>query len=447
MVRLTIICAYSAIIVLLFVFTVVRTPIQRMVRKKLYWFVKKDGLLFSVAFLAAIILYTNNNSNDAAIFDAKQFSSIAISVVIAWFVLIIKSLLIGYLEDSLKLTDNYEELIKKHKDTKWLKNIGNNKVFPVIEDADLYNKTWSIIDNPYKCYKLPDEIHGYEPELMAAHKQKNNYNSLAIRVCKWEWDINEPVFKIYTGRTTYYNSLTTNRAMDYKLRNGYTVRDLLSYGPGIPDLEYSKLSNQIGANGFLISKDHYICLVYRGAHLAIGKRTYGTSISGDIHTRYKMESDNTFKVDRDGILESIQKTYIEELRLKKSEYQDDDDILDKKSIKILAAYRDIVEGNKPQFLTYVKSKRNKKEIETQFYKKKGGKIKSGLDIDHSDGNKLIWISMYDLMYVGKNGIYPSKIVIKGKHFSKTYGMVPSASGSLLMFIQWADNNYRFDDDV
>ena len=438
MIRIVITCVYSAIIVLLFIFTVIRTPIQYIARNKLYSFVKKDGLLFSVAFLAAIILYTNNDSNDTIIIDAKQFSSIAISVVIAWFVLIIKSFLIGYLEDPLKLTDNYEELMKQYKETKWLKNEENNQKFPVIVDADLANKNWTIIDKPYGCYKLPDEIHGYEPELMAAHKQKDNYNSLAIRVCKWEWDINEKVFKISTGRTTYFNSLLTNRAMDYKLKNGYTVRDLLCYGPNIPDLKKSKLSNQIGVNGFLISSDHYLCLVYRGTHLAIGKRTYGTSISGDIHTRYKMESDNTFKVDKDGILESIRKTYIVELRLREYEGQKDDDILDKNSIKILAAYRDIVEGNKPQLLSCVEYKRDKKEIETQFKKGKENKKRKGLLNNYSDGDKLIWISMKDLQGKEKSRIYPSKIVLKGKPFNKTYGMVPSASASLLMLMQWED---------
>lgn len=136
MVRLIITCVYSAIIVLLFIFTVIRTPIQHITRNTFYSFVKKDGLLFSVAFLAATILYNNNNSNEAIIIDDKQFSSIAISVIIAWFVLIIKSFLIGYLEDPLKLTDNYEELIKQYKDTKWFKNEDNNQMFPVIKDAD-----------------------------------------------------------------------------------------------------------------------------------------------------------------------------------------------------------------------------------------------------------------------------------------------------------------------
>ena len=171
---------YASIMAFLFIFTVINTPFQRKIRSMLYWFVKKDGLLFSVAFLATIILYPITSTNNDSILDVGQFSSIAISVSIAWVVLIIKSLLIGYLEDQLKLTDNYEQLVQKYKNTKWLNNEANNQIFPVIKDADLYEKDWKIIDHAITFYKLPDEIHGYEPELMAAHKQENNYNSIAV---------------------------------------------------------------------------------------------------------------------------------------------------------------------------------------------------------------------------------------------------------------------------
>ena len=427
---------YASIMAFLFIFTVINTPFQRKIRSMLYWFVKKDGLLFSVAFLATIILYPITSTNNDSILDVGQFSSIAISVSIAWVVLIIKSLLIGYLEDQLKLTDNYEQLVQKYKNTKWLKNEANNQIFPVIKDADLYEKDWKIIDHAITFYKLPDEIHGYEPELMAAHKQENNYNSIAIRVCEWKWDKRKKSFLIHTSRTTYYNSLMTNRAMDFRLKNGYTVRDLLSYGPSIPDLEQSKLSNQIGVNGFLVSEG-CICLIYRGKYLAIGKRTYGTSISGDLHTRFKKNSNNRFKVNKSGIFESIRKIYIEELRLREYKEQKDDDILDKNSIIILAAYRDIVEGNKPQFLTYVESPKSKKEIEAQFNKRKGDKYSPGFNSDYPDGEDIIWIKLDELK---KENIYPSKIVVKEKKGNREYAMVPSASASVLMFVKWADEN-------
>ncbi len=431
MVRYIIAGVFAGIHILLFAFAIIRTRIQRIVRNALYWFVKKDGLLFSVAFLAAVIFYSNNSNNNDTLIDSKQFSSIAISVIIAWSVLLIKSFLIGYLEDPLKLTEDYEGLVQKFKGD-WLENDKKER-FPVIKDADLFQKMWIIIDHPYWHYKLPDEIHGYEPELMAAHKQKNNYNHLAIRVYKWEWDSNKQIFNIYTGRTTYYNSLLTNRAMDYKLTNGYSIRDILSLGPGIPDLENSKLSNQIGVNGFLVSSDDYVCLVLRRSDLAIGKRTYGTSISGDIHTRYEMGINNKLKVDENGVLKSIQKTYITELRLREGNKKDDE-LLAIGEIKVLAAYRDIVEGNKPQFLTFVKSKKTKEYINKIF---EGNRNQPASKGERSDGDKLVWIYMGNLM-CGTVCIHPTKI----KDGKKEYVMVPSASGALLMFAKWADKNYR-----
>ena len=432
-------CIYTVIIILLFIFTFIPTPLQQKIRSILFWFMKKDGLLFSVAFLAAIILH-HANTNAISIFNSDPFSSIAITVSIAWVVLVITSHITEYLEDQLKLTENYDQLVQQYNDNRWLKN--EDKAFPVIMDADLYGKKWKITDNKESIFKLPDEIHGYEPELLAAHKKKHNYNRLAIRVYKWGWgsDTSEKVFEIETGRTTYYNSLLTNRAMDYELKNGYTVRDLLSYGPNIPDLDKSKLSNQIGVNGFLLSNDHYICLVLRGSHLAIGKRTYGTSISGDLHTRYEMDTNNEFNVTESGILKSIQKTYIEELGLRQSENETDDKILPIESIIVLAAYRDIVEGNKPQFLTYVKINKDKDTIGKEFKQRKNCNNNSRLDPDNPDGNRLIWISM-EYLINNKKSIYPSKVEKKGGLFKKrTYKMVPSASGALLMFVNWAAAN-------
>ena len=70
-------------------------------------------------------------------------------------------------------------------------------------------------------------------------------------------------FKFVTGRTTYYNSLVTNRAMDYSLTDGISVRELLECGPMVHSLKNSSLSNHLGFNGFVESSDGSIMLVYR----------------------------------------------------------------------------------------------------------------------------------------------------------------------------------------
>lgn len=62
-------------------------------------------------------------------------------------------------------------------------------------------------------------------------------------------------FTITTGRTNYYKSLVTNRAIDYALAEGISVRELLECGPFIHSLKTSSLSNHLGFNGFAESAD------------------------------------------------------------------------------------------------------------------------------------------------------------------------------------------------
>ena len=43
------------------------------------------------------------------------------------------------------------------------------------------------------------------------------------------WKVREGKFIIETSRTSYYNSLVTNRAMDFKWKNKVSIRDLFEY--------------------------------------------------------------------------------------------------------------------------------------------------------------------------------------------------------------------------
>lgn len=47
------------------------------------------------------------------------------------------------------------------------------------------------------------------------------------------------------------------------MKNEMTVRDILQYGPFIPELGESQLSNHLGFNGFIVTSDDMVPLVKR----------------------------------------------------------------------------------------------------------------------------------------------------------------------------------------
>ena len=72
---------------------------------------------------------------------------------------------------------------------------------------------------------------------------------------------------------------------------GKTVftRDVYEYGPFLPKLRDEVLSNHLGFNGFVESKDGYIPFIKRNRAVSIGKSTYGNSIGASLKTKYALD--------------------------------------------------------------------------------------------------------------------------------------------------------------
>ena len=137
--------------------------------------------------------------------------------------------------------------------------------------------------------------------------------------------------------------------MDFPLKNGLSVRDLLELGPFLNDLSASELSNHIGYNGFIISKDGYIPFVKRKNNLSIGKNKFGASINASLKSVKALDpSTKIFTIE--GFVNAILFEIGSELKLST-------DALESFSIQknLIAAYRDLVEGGKPQILFYLKN--------------------------------------------------------------------------------------------
>ena len=103
---------------------------------------------------------------------------------------------------------------------------------------------------------------------------------------------------------------------------------------------------------------------------------------------------------------------------------------------LISAYRDMVEGGKPQFLFWAKSKLTHKEIQNNFFEKLKAKKKKQKSWDKEqreleDGETFLWIAKEELKNIV---IAPDQILYKGKK----YAMMPSASAAIVMLIEFFD---------
>ena len=249
-------------------------------------------------------------------------------------------------EDCIKLTDNYKALVKKYSREQLLTYQGekfptvclllrkaNDPSFHLMFDDSKFNKK----------YQLPSQVARQSDFLMKAHAYSKVYNQLNIRldnlVCE-----GENVTLCYS-QTYYYDSLITNRAMDYLWESGKSVREVYEPGPFLNPLDESRLSNHLGFNGFVETSDGKIIIVRRGKKLSIGKDTWASSIGASLKAVYALNDER--KLDAVGLSNAIKKEIWDELYI---DIAPDVDMTQ----SIFAFYRDIVEGGKPQFLFYYK---------------------------------------------------------------------------------------------
>lgn len=410
---------------------------KRGIKRALYKFIKCDGITAVISIIVIIIVWTKEILiNKQEIIDWTIFTSFIVLMVLEKISNSLKALLMNKLEDLAKVEADYEKLSAKYvnkmivfdnsfsteKNLRKMRKLKNQTMivkFPVICDFQ-FNGCPIEIQDSSEQYVLPEIIQEHFDEIFAAHATSKIYNQLNIRGDSWNFEGGK--FVIKTSRTTYFNSLVTNRAIDYQWSNGLTIRDQFEFGPFLHTLEESRLSNHIGFNGFIESMDGYIVFVKRGNKLSIGKGTYGDSIGASLKTKYALNDSKKFT--KDGLTNSILHEIQDELKIPK-------EALEEFSLEkhLIAAYRDVVEGGKPQFLFFIRSSWTKERIEQNFieHMRKGNKEK---DLELlEDGKKFLWISSNE---IGELGILPDKIFYKGKK----YGMMPSASAAIVMLIEF-----------
>nr|WP_181716063.1 hypothetical protein [Arthrobacter sp.]QJS06532.1 hypothetical protein [Arthrobacter sp.] len=345
-------------------------------------------------------------------------------------------ILINKIEDYIKLERDYNALVNRYPlekkfveyDNRFseVKSLIRNKVetkfhekkdnyiFPIVIEVEMKNKKINVKDDKNKEYILPEIIKNSYEHLMNAHSTSALYNQINIRLDKIE-EKND-LINLHTSRTMYYDSLVTNRVMDFKLFNNISIRDMLDPGPYINTIEKSLLSNHIGFNIYIKTKDNKLIFIKRNMNVSIGKGTLGSSVAASLKTRYCLDENLNFSIE--GIKRAVLEEMNDELGIQ-LEGKEKETFSIEKNLKMI--YRDIIEGGKPQFLFYLELNKDQEEVTDLFRKNLMKKDKKYETI--VDGDEIVFLDLNN-----KKDLYLSPdTIIFGKD---RYPVLPSVSGTL-----------------
>ena len=365
----------------------------------------------------------NHTLSFESVFDVKTFLAIIIAFICQAIAFSIVNFVERFCEDETKLTVNYGMLIKKYERVNLLEYKGNK--FPVEPLAFRYEseKPFDItVDHVHasKNYELPKQIAAKSDYMMRAHRFSVIYNAMNIRLDDLKCE-NGKVELLYS-RTYYYDSLITNRAMDYRLDNGKTIRDIYEPGPFLNSLKDSKFSNHLGFNGFIELSNGKIIFIKRDNNLSIGKSTLGCSIGASLKSAYALEDDRTLSLDK------LNHAIIKEI---KNELNIEIDESTKITDGIFVFCRDVLEGGRPQFIFYQKLNLTEEDFYSCF--KQGVKSnKKDKRAKKMDGSGCVLLTVDELE---KSTIHPDKLIANGKQ----YKMMPLASASIVFLLKHLQN--------
>lgn len=411
-------------------------------RRKLYYWAKEkiisDNIRVYLLAIPLIIVLVNSIMNNG--FNLEDFldTDILISFVIVALCDSIAKWAQGYIqkkcEDSAKLTDDYSSLVKKYS-CESLIEYGKNNKFPVIcLCSRTKEQKWDIqvCDSNEEFYELPSQAANFSQELMNVHKQSVLYNQINIRLSSVNYDAEKRSVTLHTSRTYYFDSMITNRACDYLLSNGKTIREIFEPGPYIRDLNSSKMSNHLGFNGFIMTNDGKIPFIMRSADLSIGKNTLADSIGASLKTKYAVGKDSGMRVTKQSIGYAMIREIEDELSLGELDVSNEE-----AADSIFAFYRDLVEGGKPQFLFFLKLNISSEELRKNFTEASHQKSITKQDKVIRDGKRML---LFDVEQLKNATITAGNMTVSSGESAGSYQMMPSAAASVVMLLQFLESS-------
>lgn len=219
-------------------------------------------------------------------------------------------------------------------------------------------------------FVLPNFVIINSTSLLSAHENSFKANNKTVRLVDLKYDDDNKTAVLKTQRTTYFHMLMTNRCMDFEVHQGVSIRTAYEYLSMISALPKSKLSNQIGINGLVISSDGYVLIEKRGNVKATWKNKFAQSISLAFKTKDLIDeevvndADGNEQIIKNGYDEAnktfkkiILKTLKENFGFIESDFKE----FDIRS-NFLGVARDLLEGGKPNLYFYIVTRHTAKKL-------------------------------------------------------------------------------------
>jgi hypothetical protein len=210
---------------------------------------------------------------------------------------------------------------------------------------------------------------------MEAHKTSHSNNVETIRLNDISYNREMKKLIFHTCRTNYNQMLLTNRCMDYEFSTKLTIREIYEYRDKILPLSKTRMGNQIGVEGLVITSDGWT-LVEKRLHTR--QTTWRDKFSQPISLSLKkkdmgLKDDEIIAPFSDAAAEKLNKMIAKHL---KESYELEIDTAEEKKdysfdlkTNFLGVARDLLEGGKPNLYFYVIVRMNHRELKQQMEKR------------------------------------------------------------------------------
>lgn len=348
---------------------------------KIFAFFKKEHL---AKYIVQILLFFAVLSV-FFVFAAEDVGNNVLGAVIGFlfstmFLYIFKVILARF-EDVLKVSCDTDYILKIYNgDPSYRKTLrkGNTEVSFAYADS-LINKGYKfkVVDDKEKFLELDEFIMNNYELIFSAHTGSVKINSTTIRLDDFKLEGDECT--VYLSRSTVFNHLVTNRAIDFALFEGLTLRDVYEYGPKINPYCKSKMSNHIGINALVFLSDGRLLVPRRNNVSTISKNQITSSIAVKLNFPASSDEISSEYLFYRNIIDNLG------ARVKLDTSTLD---LDKIDVKFLGFGQNLYEGGKPQF--YYAVFLNDIDTEKYLHINTFDRAVSKLDMD-----KCIYVADYD----------------------------------------------------
>lgn len=267
-------------------------------------------------------------------------------------------------------------------------------------DTSTYNGvfTVSIDDDPDKIYEPPQFVRDNVLEIMKAHENSYFGNWDTVRLDGYEIIGSKLIAR--TSRSTYFSHLLTNRAIDYRIAEQISLRQMFEYRDKLSSLETSIFSNHLGMLGIIVLDGGYTLFPHRANSSTISKNMITSGLAAAlIHEEpsRSLSSSSTEAPFKDFILKKLPAA----MKIPEECLYGDNSLKHEVSVRFLGFGRDVYEGGKPSFFYLIRVKMSVEEYFAchDLYK----------DSDETkiDRNKKVYVVKYDTIRWHKQGSFLS----------------------------------------